>query len=402
MNLRPLLLCLLLLPRLPADPAEPAPLLTLVAPSERLTLASPWRVELVAFNPGTTTSYYQPPTTLKARAGAGEKVVIVEFAAADQGQMTVPPGGFGLRSYVAAQPPALTGLVALEFAEGFPAVLRTAISIDPAAPSPAAPDPAPATPLRHLVHLSTASSAIERSFAGRFGLHEPVYFIYGPDAPAAKFQLSFKYRLMKIGGQAEGAFTHTLQAGYTQRSLWDINATSSPFYDTSYMPELMIESLAPMPTDPDRLFTPLGLQLSFKHESNGRDGPNSRSMNTVVLRGAFVLGSLARWHLVVAPEVFTYVTSLEDNLGLEDYRGFGRVRVALERNNRRPSLVYNFHAGQHFSRPSHQVDLTIPFRTSLLDVETAFLIQYFNGYGESLLEFEKPSEVVRAGISLVR
>jgi phospholipase A1 len=402
MYLRSFLLCLLLLSRLSADPAEPVPLLTLVAPSERLTPASPWRVELVAFNPGTTTSYYQPPATLTARAGAGSTVVNVRFAAAEEGRMTVPPGGFGLRSYVAAQPPALTGLVALEFTADLPSVLRTAIAIDASAPSPAAPDPAPSAPLRNLVHLSTASSAIERTFAGRFGLHESIYFIYGPDAPAAKFQLSFKYRLMKIRSQAEGAFTHTLQAGYTQRSLWDIDATSSPFYDTSYMPELMIESLAPMPADPDRLFTPLGLQLAFKHESNGRDGPNSRSLNTVVFRGAFVLGALDRWHLIVAPELFAYVTSLEDNPGLEHYRGYGRLRLALEKNNRRPSVVYNFHAGDDFSHPNHQVDLTIPFRTSLLDVETAFLIQYFNGYGESLLDYQKPSEVVRAGISLVR
>lgn len=402
MKPRSLLLCVLLATRLPAGGGDPAPLLTLVAPSERLSLASDWRVDLVAFNPGTTTCYYDPPGTLVARAGTGSAVLPVEFAAVDPARMTIPPGGFGLRSYVAVRPPSATGLVALEFPEGLPAVLRTAISIDPAAPSPAAPRPAPPARLRHLVLLGTAASAIERSFAGRFGLHESIYFIHGPDAPAAKFQLSFKYRLMRFGTDADGAFTHTLQAGYTQRSLWDIEANSSPFYDTSYMPELIFQSLAPMPSDPARWFTPLGLQFALKHESNGRDGSNSRSLNTAVLRGAFVLGALDRWHLIVAPEVFGYISSLEDNPRLEDYRGFGRLRLVLERNNRRPSIVYNLHAGGDFSHPTHQFDVTIPFRTSLLDVETAVLIQYFNGYGESLLEYEQPSETLRAGISLVR
>jgi outer membrane phospholipase A len=397
-----LCLLLVLVAALSGRAEEPVPLVTMVAPSERLSPASTWRVDLVAFNPGTSTCYYRPPATLLARAGAGGTTVNVEFAATEPGRITVPPGGFGLRSYVAAQPPALTGLVALEFPEDLPAVLRTAISVDPKAPAPAAPNPAPSAPLRHLVHLSTASSAIERTFAGRFGLHESIYFIYGPDAPAAKFQLSFKYRLMRFGREADGGFTHTLQAGYTQRSLWDIDGNSSPFYDTSYMPELMFQSLAPMPADPDQLFTPLGVQFSLKHESNGRDGANSRSLNTAVLRGAFLLGALDRWHLIVAPEIFAYLTSLEDNPRLEQYRGNGRLRLVLERNNRRPSLVYSFHAGEDFNHPTHQFDLTIPFRTSLLDVETSLLIQYFTGYGESLLEYEKPSEVVRAGLSLVR
>ncbi len=395
---------LCLLPACLASAVETeTPLLTLVAPSERLSPASPWRVNLVAFNSGSATAYYEPPARLTARASLGGNVVTVEFVATGTGRVTLPSGGFGFRTYVAEQPPAGDGLVALEFDAGLPTVLRTALAIDASAPTPAAPEPEPTpAPLRHLVHLSTASSAIERTFAGRFGLHEAIYFIYGPDAPAAKFQISFKYRLMQLKPSEEQGFTHNFQVGYTQRSLWDIKASSSPFYDTSYMPELMLESLAPMPTDLDRIFTPLGTQLGFKHESNGRDGPNSRSLNTVVLRGAFVLGHLDQWHLTVVPEIFTYVSSLDDNPGLEDYRGHGRLRLFFEKNSRRPALGYSVHAGDDFRHATHQVDLTIPFRTRLLNVETAFLIQYFNGYGESLLDYTQKSETVRAGVSLVR
>ncbi len=396
------LLCLLLACHLPAVEAEP-PLLTLVAPSERLSPASPWRINLVAFNAGSTTAYYEPPARLTAHANLDGRLVAVDFVAQGAGRLPLPPGSFGLRSYVAEQPPPGTGLIALEFDAGLPIVLRTALAIDASAPTPTAPDPEPApAPLRHLVHLNTASSAIERTFSGRLGLHEAIYFIYGPDAPAAKFQISFKYRLMQLARADEQGFTHNFQVGYTQRSLWDIKASSSPFYDTSYMPELMLESLAPMPIDPNRFFTPLGAQLSFKHESNGRDGPDSRSLNTAVLRGAFVLGPLDRWHLIVVPELFAYVSSLDNTQGLENYRGHGRLRLLLEKNNRRPTLAYAIHAGDDFHHPTHQADLTIPFRTRWLDLETAMLIQYFRGYGESLLDYRQASETVRAGLSLVR
>jgi outer membrane phospholipase A len=207
---------------------------------------------------------------------------------------------------------------------------------------------------------------------------------------------------MDLNQPAPGGFAHMLQAGYTQRSLWDIDANSSPFYDTSYMPELMLESLAPMPTERDGWFTRLGSQLAFKHESNGRDGPDSRSLNVVSLRAAAMLGPIDDWHLLVIPEVFAYVTSLDDNHDLKDYRGYGQLRLGLSRDARRPSALYAVRAGKNFNHWTHQVDLTLPFRTKWLNIETAFLVQYFSGYGESLRSYTERSETVRAGISLVR
>lgn len=401
MKLRPVLLFLCSL--LTASAAEPAvPLFSLFAPSASLPVDAPWQVDLVAFNPENTTVYYQPPGRLTARVNVNGRLQAVEFSTTESARLVLPPGGFGARHYFADRPPAGTGLIALEFPTGLPVVLRTALAVDPAATTPAAASAQPPPALRHLLNLNTASSAIERTFAGRFGLHESIYFIYGPDAPAAKFQISFKYRLLRLDDGDDGSFTHSVQAGYTQRSLWDIDANSSPFYDTSYMPELMLESLAPMPAEGASGITLLGTQLAFKHESNGRDGSDSRSLNTVVLRGGLLLGQMDHWHLILVPEIFTYVSSLEDNRDLKDYRGYGRLRAVLDRNSRRPSLVYAIQAGKGFNHLTHQVDLTIPFRTRWLDIETALLIQYFNGYGESLLDYTQKSETVRAGLSLVR
>jgi outer membrane phospholipase A len=216
-----------------------------------------------------------------------------------------------------------------------------------------------------------------------------------------KFQISFKYKLFGLGGGGEKAIARSLEFGYTQRSLWDINGNSSPFYDTSYMPELFVESLAAAPEKSNGWFTWLGYQAGFKHESNGRDGTVSRSLNTGFFRPMFAFGSLDRWSLIVLPEIYGYIGGLSDNSDLKDYRGYGKLRLILGRSDGL-ALMFTGLAGKDFNHETVQLDLTVPVRNKFLDLKTYFLIQYFNGYGESLLSYNKSSETVRAGLSFVR
>jgi phospholipase A1/A2 len=262
-------------------------------------------------------------------------------------------------------------------------------------------DTASAQPSAAVSVLQPAAAKFERTFTGHLGPHEPIYFIYGPDAPAAKFQFSFKYKILTFGEATSQRIPSTLQFAFSQRSLWDITGTSSPFYDTSYMPELFYESLAPASEKSGGL-TWLGFQAGYKHESNGRAGPVSRSLNTLFVQPVFSVGTLEGWHLVVAPKLFTYIGGLGDNSDLKDYRGYGQLRLVIGRTTSGPSLMYTGIVGQHWSHLSNQFDLTVPVRTRLLDFETYLLVQYFNGYGESLLSYRDKSETIRAGFSLVR
>ena len=66
------------------------------------------------------------------------------------------------------------------------------------------------------------------------------------------------------------------------------------------------------------------------------------------------------------------------------------------------ALAYTGRAGRDFNHVTTQLDLTIPVRLKLLDFASYFLVQYFDGYGESLRDYDKKSSALRAGISLVR
>jgi len=380
---------------------------SLVGPA-KVEAGAPVEVRVAALNAGEAAVRVDWPETIEVRvtAAGGERNVRATRRGARGAAGRVEPGSFALGVYEMALTEA-AGMAVLEWRGG-----RTAVEVGGAsegervaesagvAAEQKAEESVTRRPPTNLVR-SQQASGIRRMFADRLGPHEPIYFVYGTEAPAAKFQVSFKYKLLDFREVAPQRMTRTLQLAYTQRSLWDIDGRSSPFYDTSYMPELIYEALAPRPEDSERWFTWLGVQAAFKHESNGRDGPVSRSLNMLYVRPVFALGQLDGWHLLAIPEVFTYVGTLEDNPDVEDYRGHGRLTLVLGRNDG-PSLMATWWAGDDFEHDTVQLDLTVPIRTRLLDFETYLLVQYFNGYGESLLSYREKVEVLRAGISLVR
>jgi outer membrane phospholipase A len=317
------------------------------------------------------------------------------------GGAVIAARGFSYRSFVFTMPPDARGRLALELDRPQP-VRAVVDSHLPASPEEEQSAPAlVSAPLSNVLPNQPAASAIQRTYAGRFKAHEPVYFIYGGKAPAVKFQYSFKYRLFGDEG-ALGAGMPALRAlylGYTQRSLWDIQGDSSPFYDTSYMPELLFESQHVVDPGSRGGMKFLGYQVALKHESNGKAGPTSRSLNTAYFRTALAFGRLDGWNLLLVPRVFTYVGDLSNNHDLRTYRGYGDITAVLGRNDG-PALSVNTRLAR---RGTVQADLTLPLKSDkFFDFATYFLIQYWDGYGESLLDYNRRTTMVRAGFSLVR
>ncbi len=374
---------------------------TLIAPTEAVRAGAEGELILAVFNPSDETLAWNSPPVLDATlvsTGRSQPVQLRLRQPAEQ--QAIPAGGFAETSYALSLPADLTGFVIVEIATDHTGILRAVLntaSADEPLPSVLSPETAE-PPLRPADQISQ-----QRTFAGRFAAHEPVYFIYGPDAPGAKFQFSFKYRLLAFdaGEGVDGAHTGSrLQFGYTQRSLWDIDAESSPFYDSSYMPSLFYELIS-TPEKSDGGLNWLGFQAGVQHESNGRDGLDSRSLNTLFLRTGIVAGRMEGWHLTASLRGYGYVTSLSDNEDIEDYRGYADWLVTVSHGNG-IMLSYAGRAGRDFDRFSTQLDLSIPVRFRLFDFATYFLIQYYNGYGESLRSYEMKSETVRAGFSFVR
>ena len=405
-------------PETPGLAQATQPVLNLLVPPAPVPAGSVITVNLVALNPVDYTLHFVAPATLQARlvarGGVSTPVTLQIDPRDDRGIDSIGPRGFASCTYTLLIPAGATGVRTLTLAE--PAPVRAILEITPplppasvasaiAATSGAGDTPAPAASPAPLDNLPQPPSVrkIKRSFAGNFFTYEPIYFIYGPDKPAAKFQFSFAYRILDDEGYLARSFPvlKGLCFAYTQRSLWDITADSSPFYDTSYMPEFFCAFTRPPEKTRGGGFIWHGWRAGFGHESNGRDGADSRSMNKIFARAMFSFGNLDGWRLIIVPRAWGYVGDMSDNPDLNDYRGHADLSASFGKNNS-VNLSVLLRAGQSLKYGAMQIDLTYPLDALFKNFAGFFHLQYWNGHGESLLNYDRRSHTIRLGISVVR
>jgi outer membrane phospholipase A len=249
----------------------------------------------------------------------------------------------------------------------------------------------------------------------RFRAHEPIYFISGPTEPNTKFQFSLKYQLFSDHGMIDelAPFASNVYVAYSQTSFWDIGGDSSPFFDSSYRPEVLLQ-LGPRRADWLPAVSRFDFQAGLRHESNGKEGVDSRSMNIVYASPILTFGDAGDrrltlneddgddFFIAVAPRVWAYVFDVDDNPDIYRYRGYGDIRlVAGWRGGFQASFTGRL--GNDFDKGSLQVDLTYPLRKLAVEDLGMYLhAQLFTGYGESLLEYDESDTTFRLGLSLVR
>jgi outer membrane phospholipase A len=201
-----------------------------------------------------------------------------------------------------------------------------------------------------------------------------------------------------------------LYFAYSQTSFWDLGAASSPFFDNSYRPEVLLSYGDLLRDERPAWMRDLGIQVGVQHESNGQDGAESRSMNFVYVRPSITFGApeveeaggRGGLFLTVAPRVHTYIGRLSDNPDVEDFRGYGDLRVTVGRRGGL-QLAAIGRIGDDWDKGSLQLDLSYPLRPLLRNNIDVFLhAQFFTGYGESLLLYNDADTTFRIGVSLIR
>jgi phospholipase A1 len=209
------------------------------------------------------------------------------------------------------------------------------------------------------------------------------------DSIEAELQLSFKIKAK------EGVFGHDdfdLWLGYSITSFWQAynSGISSPFRETNYEPEAMLVYR----TDYELAgFRGRFLNLGIVHQSNGRGEDLSRSWNRVYAQFGFERGNLA---LLVRPWYRIPEDAEEDdNPDIDDYLGYGDL-TAIYRRGRN---VYSLLLRNNFRAPDNHGAVKLNWSFPLHGRLKGY-VQYFNGYGESLIDYNHSQQSLGIGFSL--
>jgi hypothetical protein len=229
---------------------------------------------------------------------------------------------------------------------------------------------------------------------------DPMYFIVGGHGSGdltAKFQLSFKYRMFdtNAGYGKDVPWLAGFYFAYTQTSIWDLTEESKPFRDTNYRPSLFWQWQR---TD-DRTWID-AFRAGLEHESNGRGGAESRSINTVFVRPEWHWKAGDGGRFEFTPKAYAYLDK-SDNPDINHYRGYVDWRVRYDSGvNWVATGVLRYADTGH---GSVQLDLSRRIRDLKFGPIGGYLhFQVFSGYGEELLDYNlKRDTQFRIGFSIV-
>ncbi|MCA6079096.1 phospholipase A [Fulvivirga sedimenti] len=235
-----------------------------------------------------------------------------------------------------------------------------------------------------LARFSSNPNRMPTSLNPEYSLEEEIPI----NATELKFQISLKTKIVR------GFILPNLDiwAAYTQKSHWQLynGELSRPFRETNYEPELILNYRMNLPI--------LGFRarvagIAFNHQSNGRSLPLSRSWNRIVFHMAL---EREYWQIYLKPWIRLNDED-DENPRITDY--YGRMQAIVSRRYREHLFTLDATHSMRFgnnNRGSIRIDWAFPIEGFLRG-----RIEIFEGYGETLIDYNHRQFVIGAGLSLV-
>lgn len=207
------------------------------------------------------------------------------------------------------------------------------------------------------------------------------------DELEAKFQLSVQFNVWDdiLGRDVD------LYFAYTQLAFWQVYNTeaSSPFRETNYEPEIGFIFHPNL-----ELFGFKNQQIRFgaSHQSNGRGGPLSRSWNRLFWTFTIDKGNYASiirtWYRIPEDD------ENDDNPDIDDFLGNFEWHNVYKWRDHTFSVMLRNNLRTDDNRGAVEVGWSYPLNDRL-----KLYMQYFNGYGESLIDYDH--SISRIGLGLM-
>ena len=208
-----------------------------------------------------------------------------------------------------------------------------------------------------------------------------------------QFQLSLKVRLNRddLLFPNDGVYF-----GFTIASWWQLysKGISAPFRETNYQPEVFYLNPIARPV----LGGKLALVLGLEHQSNGQIQGFSRSWNRLYAaalygRGNFVAAIRPWYRLPEDAKESPLDPKGDDNPDILDFYGHGEVILGWRGPRREYALAA--HGDPSTGKGGGEIAVSFPAFGRFRAVVT-----YFNGYGDSLIDYDHFQQRLGAGLLL--
>ena len=226
-----------------------------------------------------------------------------------------------------------------------------------------------------------------------FSLYKDNYFIFGPSIGPrptrtntnVKFQISVAQRLTR-STLPGGSYLYLF---YTQKCFWNVLENSMPMTDLNFNPGIGL-------TKPLFVRNRFVGKINFilEHESNGRDGTASRSWNRISLGGNIMIGP----QLIVHGKFWIPIIDGMENKDILDYCGIYQVGTQFYTPNERFGVAVTLVKRKGWEL-NYNTIVELNYRLFKRDNQYLF-VQYYNGYGEGLLDYKQYHSNIRIGLGI--
>lgn len=207
----------------------------------------------------------------------------------------------------------------------------------------------------------------------------------------AIFQISVKYQLYKF----DEANKNRLYIAYTNKSYWQVynSDLSRPFRETNHEPELILQ-LSPNWGYINRI------NIAFNHQSNGQYQGFSRSWNRITggiyhLDGNSVYGIEPWWRIPETDSADPEDPKDDDNPDIHSYLGYANF-IWYKQLGRQSAMVrFGNNLQEKNNRGWAELEWNFP-----VSPRVRGFIQYFEGYGHSLIEYNQYQRRIGLGFKI--
>jgi phospholipase A1 len=210
----------------------------------------------------------------------------------------------------------------------------------------------------------------------------------------AKYQISVKTPLWLQEDDVSGVYF-----GFTAVSFWQLynEETSKPFRETNYQPEVFYQFSNDLSVAGYKFSL---FRIGVNHMSNGQSGLKSRSWNRIVATALFsdenTAYYLSTWIRLPEDDKISTLDPLgDDNPDINDY--YGRIELGFGYRIGKLDITSSIRNNLSFddNRSGVEINITYPFNKRY-----DALIQYFNGYGDSLIDYNRHQQRFSIGMQI--